>query len=119
MSSTTLVLGSTGLLGQALHDLPDELVRGLHTTAAHSTLVLADTKEDRDLAVRTLASRVDGIAVLEALSCFSTILAAPVLWTSISWPSTCGGSVINRTRFTRIDEPRPRHSSWRGHPSAC
>src|SRR6188472_3832115 len=45
-----------------------ELLVGFETRAAELDqsvmLVLADTKEDRDLAVRTLATRVDGIAVL-------------------------------------------------------
>lgn len=45
-----------------------ELLVGFETRAAELDqsvmLVLADTKEDRDQAVRTLATRVDGIAVL-------------------------------------------------------
>jgi uncharacterized heparinase superfamily protein len=44
-------------------DLPDELVRGLRTTAAHSTLVLADTNSTNILADGSLGKGVEDVAI--------------------------------------------------------
>ena len=44
-------------------DLPDELVRALRTTAAHSTLVLADTNSTNILADGSLGKGVDDVAI--------------------------------------------------------
>src|SRR4029079_18418078 len=43
--------------------LPDELVEGLRTTAAHSTLVLADTNSTSILADGTLGKGVDDVTI--------------------------------------------------------
>jgi uncharacterized heparinase superfamily protein len=44
-------------------DLPQELVEGLRTTAAHSTLVLADTNSTNILADGSLGKGVDDVAI--------------------------------------------------------
>ena len=44
-------------------DLPDELVEGLRTTAAHSTLVLADTNSTAILADGSLGKGVEDVAI--------------------------------------------------------
>ena len=44
-------------------DLPDELVQGLRTTAAHSTLVLADTNSTNILADGSLGKGVEDVAI--------------------------------------------------------
>jgi len=44
-------------------DLPDELVEGLRTTAAHSTLVLADTNSTNILADGSLGKGVEDVAI--------------------------------------------------------
>ena len=44
-------------------DLPDELVQGLRTTAAHSTLVLDDTNSTNILADGSLGKGVDDVAI--------------------------------------------------------
>jgi len=44
-------------------DLPDELVRALRTTAAHSTLVLADTNSTNILADGSLGKGVEDVAI--------------------------------------------------------
>ena len=44
-------------------DLPDELVDGLRTTAAHSTLVLADTNSTNILADGSLGKGVEDVAI--------------------------------------------------------
>jgi uncharacterized heparinase superfamily protein len=44
-------------------DLPDELVQGLRTTAAHSTLVLSDTNSTNILADGSLGKGVDDVAI--------------------------------------------------------
>jgi uncharacterized heparinase superfamily protein len=43
--------------------LPDELVQGLRTTAAHSTLILADTNSTNILADGTLGKGVDDVTI--------------------------------------------------------
>ena len=52
--------GGPGLLPT---ELPDELVRGLRTTAAHSTLVLADTNSTSILADGSLGKGVEDVAI--------------------------------------------------------
>ena len=44
-------------------DLPDELIEGLRTTAAHSTLVLADTNSTNILADGSLGKGVEDVAI--------------------------------------------------------
>ena len=44
-------------------ELPDELVQGLRTTAAHSTLVLADTNSTNILADGTLGKGVEDVSI--------------------------------------------------------
>ena len=44
-------------------DLPDELVQGLRTTAAHSTLVLADTNSTNILADGSLGKGVEDVSI--------------------------------------------------------
>jgi uncharacterized heparinase superfamily protein len=44
-------------------DLPDELVEGLRTTAAHSTLVLADTNSTNTLADGSLGKGVEDVTI--------------------------------------------------------
>ena len=44
-------------------DLPEELVQGLRTTAAHSTLVLSDTNSTNILADGSLGKGVDDVAI--------------------------------------------------------
>jgi uncharacterized heparinase superfamily protein len=44
-------------------DLPDDLVQGLRTTAAHSTLVLADTNSTNILADGTLGKGVEDVTI--------------------------------------------------------
>ena len=44
-------------------DLPDELVQGLRTTAAHSTLVLSDTNSTNILADGSLGKGVEDVAI--------------------------------------------------------
>jgi uncharacterized heparinase superfamily protein len=44
-------------------ELPDELVRGLRTTAAHSTLVLSDTNSTNILADGSLGKGVEDVAI--------------------------------------------------------
>jgi uncharacterized heparinase superfamily protein len=44
-------------------DLPDELVQGLRTTAAHSTLVLADTNSTNILADGSLGKGVEDVTI--------------------------------------------------------
>ena len=44
-------------------DLPDELVEGLRTTAAHSTLVLADTNSTNILADGSLGKGVEDVTI--------------------------------------------------------
>ena len=52
--------GGPGLLPT---DLPDELVQGLRTTAAHSTLVLADTNSTNILTDGSLGKGVEDVAI--------------------------------------------------------
>src|SRR5207237_4600965 len=44
-------------------DLPEELVQGLRTTAAHSTLVLSDTNSTNILADGSLGKGVEDVAI--------------------------------------------------------
>jgi uncharacterized heparinase superfamily protein len=44
-------------------DLPEELVQGLHTTAAHSTLVLSDTNSTNILADGSLGKGVEDVTI--------------------------------------------------------
>ena len=44
-------------------DLPDELIEGLHTTAAHSTLVLADTNSTNIMPDGSLGKGVEDVAI--------------------------------------------------------
>jgi uncharacterized heparinase superfamily protein len=49
--------------GPVPSDLPDELIQGLRTTAAHSTLILADTNSTNILADGSLGKGVDDVAI--------------------------------------------------------
>ena len=49
--------------GRLPTDLPDELIQGLRTTAAHSTLVLADTNSTSILADGSLGRGVEDVAI--------------------------------------------------------
>src|SRR6185369_7801581 len=49
--------------GQLPNALPEELVQGLRTTAAHSTLVLADTNSTNILADGTLGKGVEDVTI--------------------------------------------------------
>jgi uncharacterized heparinase superfamily protein len=57
------LLVNCGGPGGVPSDLPDDLVRGLRTTAAHSTLVLADTNSTNILADGTLGKGVEDVAI--------------------------------------------------------
>jgi uncharacterized heparinase superfamily protein len=52
-----------GAPGPLPTDLPEELVQGLHTTAAHSTLVLADTNSTNILADGSLGKGVEDVTI--------------------------------------------------------
>src|SRR6476469_2375415 len=57
------LVANCGGPGPVPTDLPDELVQGLRTTAAHSTLVLSDTNSTNILADGSLGKGVEDVAI--------------------------------------------------------